>query len=63
MNLNEAVEFMKQSVSVQDWNNRRTTVFQTMEGDFRDFIQVIDGVNEDGTSLIVKTLGKDEPTS
>lgn len=59
MNVEQAVEYMKQSVSVQDWNERRTHVYSNMETDFKWYVQAIDVPDEDGIGLIIKTLGKD----
>jgi hypothetical protein len=59
MNVEQAVEWMKQSVSVQDWNERRVHVYNNMEVDFKWYVQAIDAPDEEGVGLIVKTLGKD----
>lgn len=55
----EAVEYMKQSTSVQDWNQRREVVFKSFDRAYPELVQAIDGANEEGRSLIVETLGKD----
>lgn len=60
MNVEQAVEYMKQSASVQDWNERRAHVYENMKVDFKWYVQAIDAPDEEGRGLIVKTLGKDE---
>jgi len=60
MNINEAVEYMKKSKDVQDWNARRSFVFSRFAGDVKQLILAIDSPDEEGKGLIVKTLGKDE---
>ena len=56
--IQEAVEYMKQSTSVQDWNKRREDVFKSFGKATPELIQAIDGANQEGKSLIVETLGK-----
>lgn len=60
MNVEQAVEYMSKSVSVQDWNERRVHVYNNMKVDFKWYVQAIDAPDEEGKGLIVKTLGKDE---
>ncbi len=57
--IEEAVEYMKQSTSVQDWNQRREYVFKSFGKATPELILAIDGANQEGKSLIVETLGKD----
>lgn len=65
MNINEAVEYMKKSKDVQDWNQRRSVVFSNFSNsamsEKMQLILAIDGVDTEKQqqSLIVKTLGKD----
>jgi hypothetical protein len=61
MTIDEVVAYMSASKSVEDWNKRRTYAFSLYRGEFKHFIQRVDGVNDlDGSSLIVKTLGRDD---
>jgi hypothetical protein len=60
MNINEAVEYMKKSENVADWNARRSFVFSRFAGDVKELILAVDSPDEEGKGLIVKTLGKDE---
>lgn len=65
MNINEAVEYMKKSKDIQDWNQRRSVVFSNFSNsamsEKMQLILAIDGVDTEKQqqSLIVKTLGKD----
>ncbi len=65
MNINEAVEYMKKSKDVQDWNQRRSVVFSNFSNsamsEKMQLILAIDGVDTEKQqqSLIVQTLGKD----
>ena len=61
MNLLQAVEYMQKSENVADWNARRSYVFSKFDGDSKWLVLNIDSPDEEGRSLIVKTLGKDEP--
>ena len=61
MNLLQAVEYMQKSENVADWNARRSFVFSKFDGDSKWLVLNIDSPDEEGRSLIVKTLGKDEP--
>lgn len=66
MNINEAVEYMKKSKDVQDWNQRRSVVFSNFSNspmsDKMQLILSIDGIDTQTQeqSLIIKTLGKDD---
>jgi hypothetical protein len=65
MNINEAVDYMKQSRNVQDWNQRRDVVFNNFNNspmnEKMQLILAIDGIDTEKQqqSLIVQTLGKD----
>lgn len=59
MNLVEAVEYMQKSGNVVDWNTRRSYVFSKFVGDTKELVLAIDSPDEEGSSLIVRTLGKD----
>jgi hypothetical protein len=65
MNINEAVNYMKSSKDVQDWNQRRSVVFSNFANSPMDekmqLILAIDGIDTEKQqqSLIVQTLGKD----
>ena len=57
----EAIAYMSESENVNDWNERRKYVFEVFDGEMKQLTLAIDGVVADEQSLIVKTLGKDEP--
>jgi len=58
--IKEAVEYMKESKSVQDWNSRREVVFSKFNKITPELIEAIDGADRNtGISLIVSVLGKD----
>jgi len=63
MNLTQAVEYMQKSENVADWNARRSFVFSKFDGDVKRLILAIDSPDDEGRGLIVKTLGKDSPTT
>lgn len=56
----EAIAYMSESESVNDWNERRKYVFEVFHGEMKHLVLAIDGVVADEQSLIVKTLGKDD---
>lgn len=61
LNWNEALEYMKGSKSIQDWNERRESIkrrFEPAEGDKRTTNQFITHIDTQG--LVVKVLGQDK---
>ena len=66
--LKDAIEYLKGSTSVQDWNERRSIVYDSFKVAFGydafhlpEWVEAIDGADrETGVSLIVRTLGSDE---